>query len=90
MLQVFEDLQKMLTVSDNNLQSSMTQSKPVKASTLHTSENIYTSSLLRMVLGLFVALATVSVGMYALWKETQEILWNEVLLLRFEIFALVL
>lgn len=66
MLQVFEDLQKMLTVSDNNLQSSMTQSKPVKASTLHMSENIYTSSLLRMVLGLFVALATVSVGMYAL------------------------
>lgn len=56
----------MLTVSDNNLQSSMTQSKPVKASTLHMSENIYTSSLLRMVLGLFVALATVSVGMYAL------------------------
>lgn len=65
-IQVFEDLQKMLTVSDNNLQSSMTQSKPVKASTLHMSENIYTSSLLRMVLGLFVALATVSVGMYAL------------------------
>lgn len=57
----------MLTVSDNTLQSSMTQSKPVKANTLHMSGNgIYTSSLFRMVLGLFVALATVSVGMYAL------------------------
>ncbi|KAL3996324.1 NUAK family, SNF1-like kinase [Sarotherodon galilaeus] len=66
-IQVFEDLQKMLTVSDNTLQSSMTQSKPVKANTLHMSGNgIYTSSLFRMVLGLFVALATVSVGMYAL------------------------
>uniref|UniRef100_A0A3Q0R345 heme oxygenase (biliverdin-producing) n=1 Tax=Amphilophus citrinellus TaxID=61819 RepID=A0A3Q0R345_AMPCI len=32
----------------------------------HKTEIVYTSSLLRMVLGLFVALATVSVGIYAL------------------------
>uniref|UniRef100_A0A3Q0QY60 Heme oxygenase n=1 Tax=Amphilophus citrinellus TaxID=61819 RepID=A0A3Q0QY60_AMPCI len=66
-IQVFEDLQKMLNVSDNKLQSSLTQSKPVKANTLHVpGTSVYTSSLLRMVLGLFVALATVSVGIYAL------------------------
>lgn len=66
-IQVFEDLQKILNVSDNKLQSSLTQSKPVKVNTLHVpGTSVYTSSLLRMVLGLFVALATVSVGIYAL------------------------
>lgn len=63
-LQVFDDLQKMLSVAENKLQSCLTHSKPVK--TLQIPETIIkTTPLLRMVLGLFVALATVSVGMYA-------------------------
>lgn len=63
-LQVFDDLQKMLSVTENKLQNRSTPSKPVK--TLQTSESIIkTTPLLRMVLGLFVALATVSMGIYA-------------------------
>lgn len=61
--QVFEDLQKMLSVSENQLQSSSTHSKPEKSLQL-PGTIINTSPLLRMVLGLFVALATVSMGIY--------------------------
>ncbi|XP_026216201.1 heme oxygenase-like [Anabas testudineus] len=62
-IQVFEDLQKMLSVSENQLQSSSTHSKPEKSLQL-PGTIINTSPLLRMVLGLFVALATVSMGIY--------------------------
>lgn len=66
-LQVFDDLHKMLTVTENKLQACLTHSKSVNAKTLQLpSSVINTSPLLRMVLGLFVALATVSVGIYAL------------------------
>lgn len=64
-LQVFDDLQKMLSVTENKLQNCSTHSKPVKM--LHMPETmIKTTPLLRMFLGLFVALATVSMGIYAL------------------------
>ncbi len=60
-LQVFDDLQKMLSVTEN----CSTHSKPVN--TLQIDGTIMkTVPLLRMVLGLFVALATVSMGIYAL------------------------
>lgn len=67
-LQVFDDLQKMLTITENKLQDFLTHSEPVNAKTLQISGSIINTSspLLRMVLGLFVALATVSVGIYAL------------------------
>ncbi|CAJ1053526.1 heme oxygenase-like [Xyrichtys novacula] len=63
-IQVFDDLQKMV-VSEN------TQQKNSTLSSLENRQQIYasmvkTSPLLRMVLGLFVALATVSMGIYAL------------------------
>lgn len=61
-LQVFDDLQKMLSVTENQLQSSLTHSKSVKLQIPGASTNM--PSLLRMVLGLFVALATVSMGIY--------------------------
>lgn len=65
-LQVFDDLQKMLSVTENQLQNSSTHSKPVNTKTLQMPGTIInTSPLLRMVLGLFVALATVSMGIYA-------------------------
>ncbi|XP_041789302.1 heme oxygenase-like [Chelmon rostratus] len=64
-IQVFDDLQKMLSVTENQLQNSSTHSKPVK--TLQIDGTIIkTTPLLRMILGLFVALATVSMGIYAL------------------------
>ena len=64
-LQVFDDLQKMLSVTEK-LQNSSTHSKPVNTKTLQIPGTIInTSPLLRMVLGLFVALATLSVGIYA-------------------------
>lgn len=62
-IQVFDDLQKMV-VSENNLQSSSTHSSPVSTQQI-SGTIIKTSPLLRMVLGLFVALATVSMGIYA-------------------------
>lgn len=63
-LQVFDDLQKMVRISESQLQSPATYSKSVK--TLQVPGTIInTSPLLRMVLGLFVALATVSMGIYA-------------------------
>lgn len=61
--QVFDDLQKMLSVTENQLQNSSTHSKPEKTLQL-PGTIINTSPLLRMVLGLFVALATVSMGIY--------------------------
>ncbi|XP_008275122.1 heme oxygenase [Stegastes partitus] len=66
-IQVFDDLQKMLTVTENKLQSCLTHSTPVIVKTLQIPGTlINTSPLLQMVLGFFVALATVSVGIYAL------------------------
>ncbi|CAK6953466.1 heme oxygenase-like [Scomber scombrus] len=61
-IQVFDDLQKMLSVTENQLQSSSTHSKSVTLQIPGAATNM--SSLLRMVLGLFVALATVSMGIY--------------------------
>lgn len=59
--QVFDDLQKMLSLTENQISS--THSKPAK--TLQLPETIInTSPLLRMVLGFFVAVATVSMGIY--------------------------
>uniref|UniRef100_A0A3P8UC06 Heme oxygenase n=1 Tax=Amphiprion percula TaxID=161767 RepID=A0A3P8UC06_AMPPE len=66
-IQVFDDLQKLLSVTENNLQSCLTHSKPVNAKGFQIPGTLISSSpLLRMVLGFFVALATVSVGIYAL------------------------
>ncbi|XP_044201610.1 heme oxygenase-like [Thunnus albacares] len=56
-IQVFDDLQKMLNVTENHLQNSSSLSK---SATLQSNS----STMLRMVLGLFVALATVSMGIY--------------------------
>ncbi|KAF3687552.1 Heme oxygenase [Channa argus] len=63
-IQVFDDLQKMLSVTENQLQNCSTHSKTVKSPQLPG--NINTSPLIRVVLGLFVALATVSIGIYIL------------------------
>ncbi|XP_040002761.1 heme oxygenase-like [Xiphias gladius] len=63
-IQVFDDLQKMLSATENQLQNGTAHSKPVQA--IQTPGAIIsTSPLLKMVLGLFVALATVSMGIYA-------------------------
>nr|QIC54207.1 heme oxygenase 1 [Monopterus albus]QIC54208.1 heme oxygenase 1 [Monopterus albus] len=64
-IQVFEDLQKMLSVSENQLQSSSTHSKSAKVLQF-TGTTIKASPLLRVILGLFVALATVTMGIYVL------------------------
>lgn len=64
-IQVFDDLQKMLSVTEDTLQNCSTHSKPVQMLQINGSLN-KTIPLLRMVLGLFVALATVSMGIYAL------------------------
>ncbi|KAM9315039.1 heme oxygenase [Pholidichthys leucotaenia] len=64
-IQVFDDLQRMLDVTENELQSNLTHSKP-RNTLLIQGSLITTSPLLRTVLGLFVVLATVSVGIYAL------------------------
>lgn len=56
-VQVFDDLQKMLTVTENKPQICSTPSNPVK---MHQISGPMNSSLLRVALGLFVALATVS------------------------------
>nr|XP_019940005.1 PREDICTED: heme oxygenase-like [Paralichthys olivaceus] len=62
-IQVFDDLQKLLSVTGNQQQNSSTHSKPVK--TLQIPGIITNlSPLLRIVLGLFLALATVSMGVY--------------------------
>ncbi|KAM4584186.1 heme oxygenase [Odontesthes bonariensis] len=65
-IQVFEDLQKMLSVTEHKPEDRLTNSKPVAAKTLQIIGIINSAPLIRMVLGLFVALATVSVGIYAL------------------------
>ncbi|XP_042341270.1 heme oxygenase-like [Plectropomus leopardus] len=63
-IQVFEDLQKMLlSVTENKLQTSSTHSTTVKTPSFPEAI-IRSTPLLRMVLGLFVVLATVSVGVY--------------------------
>lgn len=62
-IQVFDDLQTMV-VSENNPQSRSSHSSPVSKQQM-SGTIIKTSPLLRMVLGLFVALATVSMGIYA-------------------------
>lgn len=59
-LQVFDDLQKLLlSVTENKPQTLSTHSKPVKTLQIP-------SAIIRMVVGLFMALATVSIGIYAL------------------------
>ncbi|XP_014331626.1 heme oxygenase-like [Xiphophorus maculatus] len=62
-IQVFDGLQKMLSVPGNVQQQSSTNSKAVHSKTLQIPGTI--SPMLRMILGLFVALAAV-VGLYAL------------------------
>ncbi|XP_034543953.1 heme oxygenase-like [Notolabrus celidotus] len=62
-IQVFDDLQ-MMVVSENNLQNCSTHASPLSKQQI-SGTIIKTSPLLRMVLGLFVALATVSMGIYA-------------------------
>lgn len=64
-VQVFEDLQKMLNLSENQPQSWTTHSKPATIFQLGGTV-IQTHPLFRVVLGLCVALATVSIGLYAL------------------------
>lgn len=59
-IQVFDDLQKLLlSVTENKPQTLSTHSKPVKTLQIP-------SAIIRMVVGLFMALATVSIGIYAL------------------------
>ncbi|XP_075946285.1 heme oxygenase [Anarhichas minor] len=63
-IQVFDDLQKMLlSVPENQLQTSRTHSTPVKILQI-PGAIMQSSPLLRTLLGLFVALATVSIGIY--------------------------
>ncbi|XP_013860376.1 heme oxygenase [Austrofundulus limnaeus] len=62
-IQVFDDLEKMLSVPENKQQRS-SGSKSVQDRTLQIPAGI--SPLLRMVLGLFVALITVTMGIYVL------------------------
>ncbi|XP_020503325.1 heme oxygenase [Labrus bergylta] len=63
-IQVFDDLQKMVNISENAQQNYSTKSTAVN--TLQISNTLIKASpLFTMVLGLFVALATVSMGIYA-------------------------
>ncbi|XP_043970875.1 heme oxygenase-like [Gambusia affinis] len=62
-IQVFDGLQKMLSVAGNLQQQNSTDSKAVHSKTLQIPGTI--SPMLRMILGIFVALAAV-VGLYAL------------------------
>lgn len=65
-IQVFDDLQKMLSVTENKQQSCSTHSRSVNSKTLRIPGTLINAPpLLRMVLGVFVALATVSMGIYA-------------------------
>ncbi|KAM4604223.1 heme oxygenase [Polymixia lowei] len=70
-IQVFDDLQKMLSITQSDLQGRTTQSNLANGDQMLTSTLqfpsavISASPLFRMVLGLFVALATVSMGIYA-------------------------
>ncbi|KAM6940635.1 heme oxygenase-like [Xenentodon cancila] len=58
-IQVFDDLQKLLTVTEDKVQDCLPKSKPVNAKILQV-------PLVRMMLGFLFAVATVSVGIYAL------------------------
>uniref|UniRef100_A0A3Q3W487 Heme oxygenase n=1 Tax=Mola mola TaxID=94237 RepID=A0A3Q3W487_MOLML len=64
-IQVFEDLQKMLGNIENKPQTCSTHSTSVKM-LFKDGTLIKRTPLLRMVLAIFVALATVSMGIYAL------------------------
>lgn len=64
-IQVFDDLQKMLpSVHEDEQQTSSTHSAPAKM-LQHPRAIVQSSALLRTLMGLFVALATVSIGIYA-------------------------
>ncbi|XP_017285944.1 heme oxygenase [Kryptolebias marmoratus] len=63
-IQVFDDLQRMLSVSENRPQDPSPNSKSYQDRTLQIPGSI--SPLFRMVVGLFVALATVTMGIYVL------------------------
>lgn len=62
-IQVFDGLQSMLSVTESKLQGYSTHYTPLKM--LQVPGTMIQTPLLRMVLGLFVALATVSMGVYA-------------------------
>ncbi|XP_045903519.1 heme oxygenase-like [Micropterus dolomieu] len=65
-IQVFDDLQKTLNVTENKQQNCVTHSGNTAAKTLQIPGAIIkTNQLLRLVLGLFVALVTVSMGIYS-------------------------
>lgn len=65
-IQVFDDLQKTLNVTENKQQNCVTHSGNTAAKTLQIPGAIIkTNPLLRLVLGLFVALVTVSMGIYS-------------------------
>ncbi|XP_034716144.1 heme oxygenase-like [Etheostoma cragini] len=63
-IQVFDGLQMLLSVTENELQTCSTHSTSVNTLKIPKAF-IKTTPLLRMVLGLFVALVTVSMGIYA-------------------------
>ncbi|XP_041838994.1 heme oxygenase-like [Melanotaenia boesemani] len=65
-IQVFEDLQKMLSATENKPLDCVIHSKPGTAKTLQIPEILSSSRLIRMVLGISVALATLSMGIYVL------------------------
>lgn len=64
-LQVFDDLQKMLNIAEKKTQVCATSYKPGTLLPI-TGTILQTTPLLRMALGLFVALATFGVGIYVL------------------------
>lgn len=64
--QVFDDIQKTLSVTETKQQSCLAHSRSVNSKTLQIPGTLINASpLLRMILGVFVALATVSMGIYA-------------------------
>ncbi|XP_037530329.1 heme oxygenase [Nematolebias whitei] len=63
-IQVFEDLQKMLSVPVNAQRDSSLNSKSLQGGALQIPGSI--SPLLRMALGVFVAVVTITMGIYAL------------------------
>ncbi|XP_076026504.1 heme oxygenase [Genypterus blacodes] len=66
-IKVFDDLQKMLSVTESDFQNRASHSRLDQAETVQIpGMSINMSPLLKMVLGLCVVLATVSVGIYAL------------------------
>lgn len=63
--QVFDDLQKMLNVTESQPQVCLSQSR--EAEMLRIEGTLFKDSpILRMVVGLFVAVATVTMGIYIL------------------------